>query len=124
SAEMSADDYAAMSTERVLKTFAETAKRTGSLFSRSPEKLKPSSARGMRGRNARAGGGLACAPAVRARPVAPVRRSRSRRAQLGFRAVRVDRPGGVGCGVSRVDSGGVSEGCACFDAACASVAAA
>jgi len=42
---MSADDYAAMSTERVLKTFAETAKRTGSLFSRSPEKLKPSSER-------------------------------------------------------------------------------
>ena len=38
----SADDYAAMSTERGLKTFAETAKRTGSSFSRSPEKLKPS----------------------------------------------------------------------------------
>ena len=67
---MSADDYAAMSTERLLELFVETAKRTGSLFCGSPEKLERSPERldGVATIHA-----LGAAIAVR-KPIAEVRR--------------------------------------------------
>ena len=75
---MSADDYAAMSTERLLGLFVETAKATGSIYSEFskpassglPEKIKPTPERERRIAELRA---LGAALAAR-KPIAEVRR--------------------------------------------------